>query len=116
MGGQPGEHCCRECKKGMFSRTNVHGSPGLSKTSAAPPPFCVHYPKCPCTSTWNGQPGEACCQACKGGNFCRSNVHPGTPASAPATTPAPKGAAHRGITPGAAHRGTTPGAAHRGTT
>jgi hypothetical protein len=32
---------------------------------------------CPCTSTWNGQPGEHCCRKCAQGTPCAGNYHPG---------------------------------------
>jgi hypothetical protein len=33
-------------------------------------------PGCPCTSTFNGQPGNACCRTCSRGKPCVRNFHP----------------------------------------
>ena len=38
-------------------------------------PSCVMQ-GCPCTSTFNGEPGEACCRTCQQGVPCASNYHP----------------------------------------
>ena len=38
-------------------------------------PSCA-TPGCPCTSTFNGKLGEACCRTCQRGTPCASNYHP----------------------------------------
>ena len=37
-------------------------------------PRCV-TPGCPCTSTFNGEPGHPCCRTCRDGTPCVANFH-----------------------------------------
>jgi hypothetical protein len=81
--GQPGEACCRTCSRGDPCKANYHVRPMMQtgqRPTQSPPqdgltyPHCV-TPGCPCTATFNGQPGQACCRTCRQGTPCVANFH-----------------------------------------
>ena len=80
---QPGESCCRTCRRGTPCAANYHERPlmqtGHPLTHGPPQdgstyPHCV-TPGCQCTATFNGQPGEVCCRTCRQGAPCAANFH-----------------------------------------
>jgi hypothetical protein len=58
-------------------RPSRSGRPQVPDTSGMREahPSCA-TPGCPCTSSYNGAPGEACCRTCSKGTPCASNYHP----------------------------------------
>ena len=81
-----GTHTTSRCLSPIRSRTPPGGRhrphrPAVPQDTAAgkgPPhmqgPHCA-TPGCPCTSTYSGQPGEACCRTCSRGTPCKANYH-----------------------------------------
>ena len=82
--GEPGEACCRTCRQGTPCASNYHPNPiGRRPLGRRVPdhtdtsvtyPHCVS-PGCPCTSTFNGEPGQPCCRTCRDGTPCIANFH-----------------------------------------
>ncbi len=82
--GLPGEHCCRTCRgtptcAGKPCATLVHREPS-EKPRPQPPIDAGRYARCvregcPCTSSFDGQPGEYCCLSCRNGKPCEGNYH-----------------------------------------
>ena len=89
--GRAGEHCCRACQRGKpcaepyhplpMQHGQPHGRPyqvGQHRTKRPSTqltyPHCV-TPGCPCTSTFNGEPGHPCCRTCRDGTPCVANFH-----------------------------------------
>ena len=70
--GQPGEACCCTCRCGTPCKANYHERPLMQtghRLRQSPPQDGLTYPHCatpgcPCTATFNGQPGEACYRTC----------------------------------------------------
>ena len=78
--GQPGEACCRTCSRGTPCKANYHERPTGHRPAQSPPQDGLTYPHCatpgcPCTATFNGQPGQACCRTCRQGTPCAANFH-----------------------------------------
>ena len=80
--GQPGEACCRTCRRGTPCAANYHERPLMQtgRLNRSCPQDGLTYPHCatpgcPCTSTFNGQPWEVCCRTCRQGAPCAANFH-----------------------------------------
>jgi hypothetical protein len=89
--GRAGEHCCRACQRGKpcaepyhplpMQHGQPHGRPyQVGQHRAKRPSAQLTYPHCatpgcPCTSTFNGEPGHPCCRTCRDGTPCVANFH-----------------------------------------
>ena len=80
--GLPGEYCCYSCMQGTACNANYHHT-HVDEVRAermrhmgegAGLPTCRRA-QCPCTSTWNGQENEYCCDGCRLGKACTTNRH-----------------------------------------
>ena len=64
-------HQQRRARGGRPSTDTLKGSALPPLTD---PPHCVSA-GCPCTATYNGEPGEHCCLTCRRGKPCEANYH-----------------------------------------
>lgn len=83
MSGIGGQFCCAECAKGTPCRRVTHTLPTVHLVVVAKPQPGKYAPcaraDCACAvedgSSWNGEPGEYCCRACRNGTPCQLLWH-----------------------------------------
>ena len=56
--GQPGKHCCITCRNGRACLSDIHPPGHFARRDVAGQSHpCIRH-SCPCTASYNGQPGE----------------------------------------------------------